>query len=330
MFVMAATLCSVGNATFLRAADEPKLTNKDGQEVMQPTYEDLDNVPNPPTESVETFKPKYAEFFDGEEEEKEKDEGKTFKPTYKEPSPMESVGDVSVTKEFCAQVLQDMKDKRAPYYVQGEYTGEMRADLVSQCGASICNWSAEYRDSVEDCGACPSECGETFDPAEFFRNLLGKENGDGDKVLSAILKISHSKSENGRKTITLTVASDDDEEEDVSAATGAEDDDGYPLPAKKGVDAEPSVTKAFCLDVMRKIRQGEAPYVVEGVVTEEARADLKKQCAELVCGWSVAYAKLLTERHACASESSGEYLDSLLKNSNGMKEIEMYATADDN
>lgn len=310
-------------------------TNEKGQKVMTATYGDIDGEPNDSGELPETFKPKYTEFSSSSEEQdaSEENAGKTYKPKYKKPSPMEAV-DVSVTKDFCAQVLEDIKEKKAPYYIEEKFTGEMREDLVAQCGASICSWGKQYREAVQDCGACPAECGDSFDPAAFFKGLL-KDESSAKPIMEAILRIGKGGGDDG-KTIKLQIKTGEEEEESAEeeieaseAATGsaAPGEEGYPEESESA-DDKPAVTRQFCLKVIRDIKGKRAPYYVEGSFTEEARADLVDQCGEIVCGWSASFAELLSERNSCDQESSGEYLEGLMKNEKGIEEIEMYAEAD--
>lgn len=55
-------------------------------------------------------------------------------------------GESVVTKEFCLQVISGIRKKEAPYYLDGEFTGECRESLKSQCGEMICGWSNVYAD----------------------------------------------------------------------------------------------------------------------------------------------------------------------------------------
>jgi len=77
----------------------------------------------------------------------------------------------SVTTGFCKQMLQDVKDKKAPYFLEGKFTGESRKELVKQCGQRICTWGTEVAEaSAPECGKdCPQPCKKAKD---FVGNLL--------------------------------------------------------------------------------------------------------------------------------------------------------------
>jgi len=319
LLVISTTLC-----TSLRL--RKPMVNEDGESVIQATIGNIDGLPNESDEPVQTSKPKYTEFFDGEDAqvEEEQEARKTYKPEYKAPGPA-SV-ETSVTKGFCAQILEDIENKKAPYFVDGEFTGEMRDDLVEQCGATICSWGQEYRQLVQEhtCDACPDSCDGDFDPKAFFSQLLQNEE-TAKPIINAILHIS--KSKDGSKKMHITLSLDEDEEED--AATGIEDPDDYPLPAKEGDNGEPVVTKAFCLKVIRGIRNKEAPYYLDGGFTGECRETLKSQCGEMICGWSNVYSDLLsTESKPCSSDDRDGYLENLMQNDKGLEDMETFASAD--
>lgn len=301
------------------------MVNEDGESVIQATIGDIDGLPNEDPAPIETVKPKYTEFFSSDNvEEEDETPRKTYKPEYKAPGPAQV--ETSVTKGFCAQILEDIENKKAPYFVDGEFTGEMRDDLVAQCGATICTWGQQYRELVQEhtCDACPESCDGDFDPKAFFSQLL--ENEDTAKpIINAILHIS--KSKDGDKKMHITLSVKDDEDED--AATGVEDPDDYPLPAKEGDNGENVVTKEFCLQVIKGIRKKEAPYYIDGEYTGECRESLKSQCGDMICGWSNAYADLLsTESKPCNSDDRDGYLEGLLQNDKGLEDMETFASAD--
>lgn len=52
------------------------------------------------------------------------------------------------------QVLQDVKDHKAPYWLQDELSEEVRAELEGDCNDFVCNWSEKYNAerSEEECG----------------------------------------------------------------------------------------------------------------------------------------------------------------------------------
>ena len=125
------------------------MVNEDGESVIQATIGDIDGLPNEDPAPIETVKPKYTEFFSSDNvEEEDETPRKTYKPEYKAPGPAQV--ETSVTKGFCAQILEDIENKKAPYFVNGEFTGEMRDDLVEQCGATICTWGQQYRELVQE------------------------------------------------------------------------------------------------------------------------------------------------------------------------------------
>lgn len=325
--VLFASLTSTGRSVRLRAP----MRNEDGEVVIQASIGDVDGLPNEDTESVmETKKPKYVEFFDGEDaDEDQKDEGKTYVPEYKKASHEGRGEKPTVTKGFCAQILTDIKEKNAPYYVDGEFTGEMRQDLIEQCGSTICDWGVEYRNLVDDCGACPESCDGDFDPRSFFQQLL-EDDGSSSSIIEAILHIS--KGEGGSKEVRITLKAGDEEEEDEGATGAMEeyDPEDYPLPAKEnGDDDEGGVTKAFCIKVLKDVRAKKAPYYVDDQFTGEARESLKDQCGDMICGWSSSFADLMSGDGSCSNENKEEYLEGLLEDDVATDEIATFAEADE-
>ena len=64
----------------------------------------------------------------------------------------------SVTKEFCLEVITNVANRQAPYFVDGEFTGEGRNSLIVQCGDRMCEWARLYGMAAR-CPTCPSSCG---------------------------------------------------------------------------------------------------------------------------------------------------------------------------
>ena len=78
-----------------------------------------------------------------------------------------------VTKEFCLKVLKGIRAKEAPYYIDGDYTGECREALKEQCGDMICGWSASYADLLStESKPCGSE-----DRDEYLEGLMQSDKG---------------------------------------------------------------------------------------------------------------------------------------------------------
>ena len=157
------------------------MVNEDGESVIQATIGNIDGLPNDDPAPIETVKPKYTEFFSSDNvEEEDETPRKTYKPEYKAPGPAQV--ETSVTKGFCAQILEDIENKRAPYFVDGEFTGEMRDDLVTQCGATICTWGQQYRELVQE---------HTCDGRSFFfsfRLSLDLTPSSSQRSLSGIVR----------------------------------------------------------------------------------------------------------------------------------------------
>lgn len=51
-----------------------------------------------------------------------------------------------VTKAFCQQVLKDVEAKKAPYWIEGELTDEVREELKGDCNSLVCNWEEKYNE----------------------------------------------------------------------------------------------------------------------------------------------------------------------------------------
>jgi len=294
--------------------------------MMIPKMVDLDGIPEKDESPTPTFKPKYTEFSPSESP-KEGDE-KSYKPEYMKGKSLKK--SASVTKGFCAEILADIKAKKAPYYIHGEFTGELRKDLIEQCGMTVCNWGVEYKKLVQTCDSCPSSCDGDFDPADFFNSLLTNEDAAAP-IIQAILHISKS----GPKSllVSLEAAAKKESTDPVAPGpTGLTNSEGYPLKAKEGgpgpLPEGPAVTAGFCLKVIKDISAKVAPYFIDGVFTGECRKDLIDQCGEMVCGWSNSLKQLLDEKKSCDASSSGEYLESLMKDSKACEKISMFAGAE--
>ena len=54
----------------------------------------------------------------------------------------------TVTKGFCQQMLRDVIDGKAPYFIEGKFTGESRSQLISQCSLHICSWALKVHVAV--------------------------------------------------------------------------------------------------------------------------------------------------------------------------------------
>ena len=62
-----------------------------------------------------------------------------------------------VTKSFCMEVLKDVEAKKAPYWIEGELTDEVREELKGECNNLVCNWEEKYNSNKpeEPCEASP-------------------------------------------------------------------------------------------------------------------------------------------------------------------------------
>lgn len=257
---------------------------KDDGTMVPATIGNIDGVSNAPTQPAESTQPVYTEFANSKAEKMQapvpQDAGKSFVPEYMpaKPEPVHSI----VTKGFCTKVLKAVQEKQAPYYIHGEFTGEMRTDLLEQCGANICKWGMEYKKTVEKCDKCPASCDKT--PAAFFDHLLN-DSAAAAPIIKAILHVA-GQAQTTEVHIQLNAAGD--------APVAA--DDGYPLPAeegglKEGQDGD-GPTKGFCVKVLSGIKNRAAPYYLEGQYTGECRQNLVDVCGERICGWAAIYKHL--------------------------------------
>merc|ERR550514_1614995 len=72
-----------------------------------------------------------------------------------------------------------------------------------------------------------------------------------------------------------------------SGNTGPPSEPMLPPPREK----VPSVTKGFCVDVIKAVSKKEAPYFLEGRFTGEGRTALLEQCSTYMCDWANEYTK---------------------------------------
>lgn len=311
---LVAVVCALSaNALSLRADKK----GDDEQHYIVPTTVDLSgtggDVEGKP---LKTYKPKYTEFS-ADESEEPKDEGKTFKPKYKKMIPERAIP--SVTKAFCAGVLKSIEAKEAPYYINGEFTGEMRTDMIEQCGGTICTWGVEYRKLVETCPTCPKNCDGDFDPKAFFDSLLS----DSETAAPIIKAILHISGESDTKEVHIQMKKNG-EADDAKKPFDAKD---HPGPTKlQGSD--PDVTRGFCLKVLKGVQEKKAPYYVDDKATGEARKDLIEQCADRVCGWSNSYKDFLKANTPCGAADPKKYMVTLMADGKAMSELVLYAGGD--
>lgn len=177
----------------------------------------------------------------------------------------------SVTEGFCKQMLQDVKDKKAPYFLEGKFTGESRHELVKQCGQRICTWGTEIaKASAPDCGEnCPKGCNK---PKDFITDMLEDETKLAAFIGSLLKQFP------GANAVA-----------EKPAAAHAR---------FKGV------TKEFCEHLLEQVKAKEAPYWVTnketGVAepTPETRSGIVHTCSQKVCGFMDQY-KELTEVKNC-------------------------------
>lgn len=284
LLVVLACVCAC-NALSLRTLKK----GDDEQHYIVPAMADLDGTgkdTSAPGAPEKTYKPKYTEFSASETDTgAEMMSGKTFKPTYKKVLPeMETP---SITKGFCAGVLKAIEAKEAPYFINGESSGEMRSDLISQCGMMICEWGVDYRKLVDTCASCPKSCDGEFDSKEFFNSLLSDEAG-AEEIIKAILHLSGEKE---GKSVELTV---EKAEKEAEEEVGEID-----IASLGGKGGHTDVTRGFCLEVLQGVKDKKAPYYVDGQATGEARKDLIGQCADRVCEWSNTYKSLIKAGEPC-------------------------------
>merc|ERR1719478_229470 len=82
----------------------------------------------------------------------------------------------AVTAGFCKQMLQDVIDGKAPYFIEGKFTGESRSELISQCGEHICNWALRVHVAgIPQCGSSACCMPETCKmPKAYLQDVVGK------------------------------------------------------------------------------------------------------------------------------------------------------------
>jgi len=299
----------------------------DEQKYILPTIADLDGTGKDITSQStpsESYKPKYTEFSAAESDSgAEMHDGKTYKPTYKKV--IEEMEKPSVTKGFCAGVLKAIEAKEAPYFIDGESSGEMRVDLIQQCGTTICEWGAAYRKTMAEfaCPKCPNSCEEGFDAKEFFNALMG-DDAEASPIIKAILKLSGD-TEGSDVTLEVKEQPAEDEEETEEIDLGA-------LGGTIGNGGDSDVTRGFCVKVLNGVKNKEAPYYVDGVFTGEKRKELIGQCGEMVCEWSNTYKALLKKNEPCpmagSQEDKDKYVISIMKDGASMGELVLHASAE--
>ena len=73
-------------------------------------------------------------------------------------------------------MLRDVIDGKAPYFIEGKFTGESRSQLISQCSLHICSWALKVHVAVtpqcsnSDC-CLPETCKV---PQEYIKDVVAK------------------------------------------------------------------------------------------------------------------------------------------------------------
>eukprot|EP00941_MAST-03F_sp_MAST-3F-sp1_P004731 g4731.t1 len=236
-----------------------------------------------------------------------------------------------VTESFCLGVLQEIKDRKAPYFVEGKWTEECRSDLINQCSSVVCSWKKKYNDAL---GAVTND-GQSCN--DFTKSMLEDENGASTiEILisraGAEVKTMAPETMLRFKALRLSSKAPGDLTVHVTAPTESANDamDAAEANARSaGTDMDPlsvlndpegppaTVTEKFCLKVIRDIENKRAPYFVDGKFTGEHREELVNQCAEKVCNWHSKVRRKIDE--ACKSDkcptdcsNPSEYVKNLL------------------
>lgn len=306
-FVIVAFTASVHIVSGYRFRATQQEASPDGMVAVSNNMDDVESS-NPNDFGV---KPQYTEMPEPEEEASE-----WHVPEYVEPS--DTIHAVA-TEGFCLKVLEDVKNKEAPYYVEGKFTGELRTDLVQQCGVQVCGFSLKYKNLVT-CDKCPKDCSS---PAGFFSDLLNDEDGTTQEFLTGLLEAIKSASKKG----SATGAEGSVEPKNLGPDGPDGETETWSPVATGSSEGAPSVTKGFCLSVLKKVEAKEAPYYVDGSFTKEFRTDLVEQCGQRVCDWFQKYSDLITE-DTSACEAKPKYMIKIMSNSKVIKELEMYAESD--
>lgn len=89
-----------------------------------------------------------------------------------------------VTKGFCQQVLKDVEAEKAPYWLEGKLTDEVREELSGSCDKLVCNWSEKYQSFAEE---EESKCEEG--ESKLFKILKECEESDDCKTPSFMIKV---------------------------------------------------------------------------------------------------------------------------------------------
>lgn len=254
-----------------------------------------------------------------------------------------------VTKGFCKEVLKKVENKEAPYYIEGKFTGEARTNLLQQCGRIWCGWALEYKSKAKlPCPQCPEDC---TDPNQYITKIMADPAflpfaGNVYQMLAQ------------EEAPTGPAANDPRDPEfhgnqkntliPQPMPTGMFQPPGGPQPAIGGVGPSAATPpngvvypngiygatggggggyamvrqngqNAMCQGVLDKVAKKQAPYWVEGQITNECRQTLTQQCGSQLCQWGQIYGQVI---QSCGSEcpkdcsQPGVYVQSLMKQQN--------------
>jgi hypothetical protein len=85
-----------------------------------------------------------------------------------------------VTKSFCLEVLKDVEAHKAPYWIEGELTDEVREELKGECNNLVCNWEEKYNEMRPE---------EPCEPSPLFQVLQKCTDDESCKTPHFMVKV---------------------------------------------------------------------------------------------------------------------------------------------